>query len=48
MYLCLIVLGLCRCTGFTLVAASGATLVEVCGLLLAVSSFVVQHRLEGM
>ena len=26
----------------------GATLVVVCGLLLAVASFVAQHRLEGM
>ena len=36
------------CAGFSLVVASrGYSLVEVCGLLIAVASLVVKHRLWG-
>ena len=39
-------LGLHCCSGFSLVAASGGySLVAVCGLLIAVASLVVEHRL---
>ena len=45
-YLFLAVLGLCRCIGFSLVVASGGySLVVMCRLLIAVASFVAEHRL---
>jgi len=45
-YLFLAVLGLCCCTGFSLVAADGAYfLVVVSRLLIAVASLVAEHRL---
>ena len=45
-YLFLAVLGLCRCSGFSLVAASGGRcLVVGCGLLIAAASLVAEHRL---
>ena len=48
-WLFLAVLGLCCCTGFPLVAASGGhSLVALCRLLLAVASFVAEHRLQGV
>ena len=41
-------LGLCCCAGFSLAAASGGySLVAVHGLLIAVASLVVEHRLQG-
>ena len=41
-----IVLGLCRCSGFSLVAASGGrSLVVGCGLLIAAASLVAEHWL---
>ena len=44
-FIYLAVLGLRWCTGFSLVAASrGCSLVAVCGLLIAVASFVVGAR----
>jgi len=44
----LAVLGLCGCTGFSLVVADGtSSLVEVRGLLIAVASLVAEHRLQG-
>ena len=46
MYLFLAVLGLHRCPGFSLVAASGGySLVLIPGLLIAVASLVAKHRL---
>lgn len=42
-YLFLIVLGLCRCTGFALVASSGDALFAVLGLLSVRTSRVVEH-----
>ena len=40
--------GLCGCTGFSLVGADGtSSLVEVRGLLIAVASLVAEHRLQG-
>ena len=45
-YLFLIVLGLCRCTGFALVASSGGcSLFAVLGLLSVGTSRVVEHGL---
>ena len=39
-------LGLCRCTGFSLVAASGGySLDAVCGLLIEVAPLAVEHWL---
>ena len=41
-------LGLCGCTGFSLVVADGtSSLVEVRGLRIAVASLVAEHRLQG-
>ena len=41
------VVGLCYCTGFSLVVASrGCSLVAVCRLLVSVTSLVVVHRLR--
>ena len=46
MYLFVTVLGLCCCTGFSLLAVSGGCyLVAVCRLLIAMASLVVEHRL---
>ena len=46
-YLSLAVLGLSCCVGFSLVVASGGySLRAVCGLLIAVASLVVEHRLQ--
>ena len=45
-YLLLSVLGLHCCAGFQLVAVSGATLVMVCGLLIAVVFLVTEHKLQ--
>ena len=46
-YLSLAVLGLSCCVGFSLVVASGGySLLAVCGLLIAVASLVVEHRLQ--
>ena len=45
-YLFLAVWGLCCCTGFSLVAASGGdSRVAMCGLLTVVASLVAKHRL---
>ena len=42
------VLGLRRCTGFSLAAASrGSSLAAVCRLLITVASLVVKHGLQG-
>ena len=41
-------LGLCSSMQAFLAVASGATLVEVCGLLIAVPSVVAEHRLQGV
>ena len=47
-YLSLAVLGLSCCVGFSLVVTSGGySLVAVCGLLIAVASLVVEHRLQA-
>ena len=47
-YLFLAVLGLYCCTSFSLIAASGdSSLVAVCGLLLAATFLVAEHRLYG-
>ena len=44
----LAVLGLCGCTGFSLVVAGGSSsLVAVRGLLIAVASLAAEHRLQG-
>ena len=44
----LAVLGLYCCTSFSLIAASGdSSLVAVCGLLLAATFLVAEHRLYG-
>ena len=45
MYLFLAVLGLRCCAGFSLVAVSKATLVAMHWLLIAVASFVAEHKL---
>ena len=45
MYLFLAALGLCCCMGFSLVWANRAYSVVVCGILTAVTSFVVEHGL---
>ena len=45
MYLFLAVLGLHCCAGFSLVAMSKATLVAMRWLLIAVASFVAEHKL---
>ena len=46
--LCFTMLGLCCCAGFSPAAASGGySLVAVHGLLIAVASLVVEHRLQG-
>ena len=48
MYLFLAVLGLCRCAGFSLVAASrDYSSVLVHGLLIAMVSLVAEHWLQG-
>ena len=45
-YFIFVVLGLCCCTGFSLLSASGGScLVVVCGLLIEVASFIVEHGL---
>ena len=45
-YLFLAVLGLCCCSGFSLVVEGGGySLVTVCGLLITVASVVVEHGL---
>ena len=47
LYVFLVVLGLCCCMGFPLAAESGGyPVVMVQGLLIAVASVVVEHRLE--
>ena len=43
----LAMLGLCWCAGFSLVVSGGYSLVVVCGLLVAVVSFVVECGLQG-
>ena len=50
MFVCLFLpdLGLCSSVQAFLVLASGPTLVEVCGLLIAVPSVVAEHRLQGV
>ena len=49
LFLFLVVLGLCCCVGFSLVAANGGySLVVMCGLLIVVASLVVEHGLQGM
>ena len=46
LFLFLVVLGLCCCVGFSLVAANGGySLVMVCGLLIVVTSLVAEYRL---
>ena len=46
LFLFLVVLGLCCCVGFSLVAANGGySLVVVCGLLTVVASLVAEYRL---
>ena len=46
LFLLLVVLGLCCCVGFSLVAANGGySLVVVCGLLSVVASLVAEYRL---
>ena len=48
-YICVFTLLGLRCCGFSLVAASGGySLVVVGGLLIAVPSFVVEHRFQGV
>ena len=47
-YLFLAVLGLRGCAGFSLMAVSKATVVAVCGLLIAMASFVAEHKLQGL
>ena len=48
-FIYLAVLGLCCCTGFSLVVASGGfSLVEVHRLLVVVTSPVAEHRLQGI
>ena len=45
-YLCMVVLGLCCCVGFSLAVASrGSSLVVVLGLLIALASLFAAHRL---
>ena len=44
----MIVLGLCYCTGFSLVAASGGySVIAVVGLLIVVASVVAEHGFWG-
>ena len=40
-------LGLCCCTGFSLVVCGGYSLAVVYSLLIAVASLIVEQRLEG-
>ena len=42
------VLGLCCCVGFSLVVASGGCSLVVVHELIAVTSLIVEHRLQGM
>ena len=44
-HLCLSVLGLSSCSGFSLIAVRGYSLVVVLKLLIAVASLAVEHRL---
>ena len=46
-YLIMVVLGLCCCTGFSLVAASGGYSVVAVGRLLIVVAFVAEHGFWG-
>ena len=48
LFICLAVMGLRWCRGFSLVAAStGYSLVVMCGLLIVVASLAVEHGLMG-